>query len=286
MSEPTAGALALARHYAAIGQPRRVLEALERAEPVDEPEFWALRGEALYQVDRYEEGADAARRGLELEPENIVLLDVLALNLIELDELAGAEQALLSALGNWPDDPTLICHYALACASGGQFDKAGRLVDRAARLEPESIDVLRVRAQVAQLSGDRKALRYIDELLAHDPDDRVGHALRGNVFVERSDIHRAVRHFEHATRLDLTDHETAYVTRYNRTLTHWSQWPLYPLQRFGPFKVWGAYIVFFLAASAAGVVEYVWPVIVLYLLLVVYSWTIGPLSRWWLRRRL
>jgi hypothetical protein len=50
--------------------------------------------------------------------------------------------------------------------------------------------------------------------------------------------------------------------------------------------VWGAYIVFFVAASAAGVIEYVWPVIVLYLLLVVYSWTIGPVSRWWLRRRL
>lgn len=286
MSEPTAGPLALARHYAAIGQPRRVLEVLERAEPLDEPEFWALRGEALYQVDRYEEGVEAARRGLRLEPENVVLLDVLALNLIELDELAEAEQALLSALGRWPDDTALICHYALACASGGQFDKARRLVERAAQLEPESVDVLRVRAQVAHLSGDRNALRYIDELLARDPDDRVAHALRGNVFVDRSDIHRAVRHFEHATRLDPTDHDTAYVARYNRTLTHWSQWPLYPLYRFGPLKVWGAYMVFFLAASAAGVIKYVWPVIVLYLLLVVYSWTIGPISRWWLRRRI
>jgi tetratricopeptide (TPR) repeat protein len=285
MSEAGLGPLALARHYAAIGQPKRVLEALERVESHD-AEAWALRGEALYQVDRYEEGADAARRGLELEPEHAVLLDVLALNLIELDELGAAEQALLAALELWPDDPTLICHYALACARGGQFDKARRLVERAAQLEPEDVDVLRVRAQVAQLSGDRKASKYVDELLALEPDDRVGHMLRGNVLVERSDIHGAVRHFEHATRLDPTDHDTAYVTRYNRTLTHWLQWPIYPIQRFGPLKVWAAYLVFIAIVSATGTVEYAWPLILLYLFMVVYSWTLAPLSRWWLRRKL
>ena len=211
---------------------------------------------------------------------------MLALNLIELNDLPGAEEALLAALDEWPESPTLICHYALACARGGQFQKAAQLVERAAQLDPEDIDVLRTRAQVAQVAGDRKAGKYIDELLAADPDDRVGHALRGNLLVERSDIHGAVRHFEHATRLDPTDHDTAHVTRFNRTLTHWSQWPIYPIQRFGPMKVWGAYIVFFLIASATGVVKYVWPVIVVYLVMVVYSWTAAPLARWWMQRRL
>src|SRR4051794_1087206 len=118
MSETGLAPLALARHYALIGQPERVLRALERAEQLDDPEVWALRGEALYQVDRYEEGADASRRGLELEPDNPVLLDVLALNSIELGDLGEAERALLAALDLWPDDATLICHYAFACARG------------------------------------------------------------------------------------------------------------------------------------------------------------------------
>lgn len=286
MSDVSSSPLALARHYASIGQPQRVLDALERLQPPHEAEAWALRGEALYQVDRYDEGAEAARRGLELEPENAVLLDVLALNLIELDDLAGAEGALLAALEQWPEDTALISHYAFACARGGQGAKARKLLDRAAALSPGDIDVLRSRAQVAQLMGDRNAGRYIDELLAAEPDDRVGHVLRANLFVERRQIGAAVRHFEHATRLDPTDHDTARVTRYNRTLTHWTQWPLWPLQRFGPLKVWAAYLIVFFASSALGVIEYVWPVIVLYLLLVVYSWTIGPLSRWWLRRKL
>jgi tetratricopeptide (TPR) repeat protein len=286
MSELRLEPIALARHYASIGQPLRVLEALGRVEVADAAEVWGLRSEALYQLDRYDEGADAARRGLELEPENVFLLDVLALNLIELGDLEQAERALLAALDVWPTSTHLLCHYALACARAGQFEKARRLVERAAQLGPEDVDVLRARAQVAQLSGDRNATRYIDELLALEPDDRVGHMLRGNVLVEKSDIRGAVRHFEHATRLDPTDHDTAHVTRFNRTLTHWSQWPLYPIQRFGPLKVWGVYVLFFVAASAAGVIAYVWPVIVLYLLMVVYSWTFAPLSRWWLRRKL
>jgi len=286
VSEQATGPLALARHYASIGQPQRVLDALERVESVHDAEVWALRGEALYQMDRYGEGADAARRGLELEPTHAVLLDVLALNLIELDDLAAAEQALLAALEVWAEDPTLICHYALACARGGQFDKARRLVDRAAQLDPEDVDVLRVRAQVAQLAGDRKTMQYIDELLAAEPDDRVGHGLRGNVYVERRDLHRAVRHFEHATRLDPTDHDTAHVTRYNRALTHWSQWPLYPVQRFGPLKVWAAYLVLLGIVSATDTWRFAWPVILVYFFIVVYSWTIAPLARWWLRRRI
>jgi len=197
MSEAGLGSLALARHFSAIGQPQRVLDALERVDIVDDSEVWALRGEALYQIERYEEGAEAARRGLELEADDPLLLDVLALNLIELGDLAEAERALLHALDIWPESAELICHYALACARDGQFEKAARLVERAAQLEPEELGVLRVRAQVAQLAGDRKARQYIDELLAADPDDRMAHVLRANLLGRQGNVHGAVRHFEH-----------------------------------------------------------------------------------------
>jgi tetratricopeptide (TPR) repeat protein len=277
--------LSLARHYSDIGQPRRVLEMLDSGVELDDPEAWALRSEALYQVDRYTEGVEAARRGLALEPDDATLLDALALNLIELDDLAGAELALLAALEQWPDDPALLCHYGLACARGSDVQKARALVDRAARVAPDSIDVLRARAQVAWLTRDKRALEYADEVLALDPDDRIAHMVRGNVLVERSDVHRAVRHFEHATRLDPTDTDTADVTRHNRAVTHWSQWPIYPINRFGPFKVWAAYLVLVAAVSATGVWAVAAPLIILYLFMVVYSWTIAPLARQWLQRR-
>jgi tetratricopeptide (TPR) repeat protein len=278
--------LELARHYSEIGQPQRVLEALEGTEAFESAEGWMLRGEALYQLDRYREGADAARRGLELEPEDIGLLDVLALNLMELGDLAGAERALLSALEEWPENEILLCHYALACAQDGQRAKAEQLVERAERLDPESVDVLRTRAQVAYFSGDRrKTKKYADELLAVEPEDRVGHMLRGNLLVE-GNVYGSLRHHEEAVRLDPSDRQLADVVRHNRTLTHWLQWPIYPIQRFGPLKVWGAYLALLLVVSSLGYSWLTVALVVVYLFMVVYSWTIAPLSRWLMQRRL
>ena len=285
MSDIQEKKLELARHYSEIGQYRRTLELLDGSDAFENAEGWMLRGEALYQLDRYSEGADAARRGLELEPEDMTLLDVLALNLIELGDLAGAEQGLLSALELWPDNETLLGHYALACARGGQAQKASQLIDRAARLNPTSTDVLRVRAQIAYVNGDKKrAKQYVDELLAVEPEDRIGHVLRGNLLAE-GDIFGAVRHFDEAVRLDPTDHDTAHVARHNRVLTHWLQWPIYPILRFGPIKVWGAYLAVLALIAATGQTTLFLPLVALYLFLVVYSWTVAPFARWWMHRR-
>lgn len=280
--------MALARHYLEVDQPRRTLDLLGRADvDPEDPEIWALRAEALYRLDRYREGAEAARDGLARDPEEPTLLDVLAMCELELGELAAAERALLAALELWPEHPTLLCHYALVCARGSQFDKADRLVSEAARLDPESSEVLRMRAQVAYLSGDRRrAQRSVEALLAAEPEDRVGHVLRANALVESKDVYTAVRHFEQAARLDPSDTEVAHVTRFNRVLTHPLQWPIYPVQRFGPLKVWAAYVVLLLALTALKLWWLAVPLVILYLFMVVYSWTVAPLARWWMRRKL
>ena len=286
MSDPEARRLELARHYSDIGQPRRVLEALEGTEAFESPEGWVLRGEALYHLDRYREGVDAAQRGLALEPDDPGLLDVLALNLMELGDLAGAERALLSALDGWPENEVLLCHYALACAHHGQKAKAERLVERASQLDPESVDVLRTRAQVAWISGDRRRTKqYADELLALEPEDRVAHALLGNLLVE-GNVYAAVRHHEEAVRLDPSDRELADVVRHNRTLTHWLQWPIYPIQRFGPMKVWAGYLALLVITVMLDMPYLTITLVILYFVMVVYSWTVAPLSRWLMQRKI
>ena len=286
MSDVAGRQVELARHYSSIGQYARVLETLAANEAFESPEAWSLRSHALYQLDRYVEGAKVARRGLELDPEDPGLLDVLALNLMELGDLAGAERALLSALDGWPENATLLCHYAFACAHHGQDAKAERLLERAARLEPESVDVLRARAQVAYLSGDeRRTKRYADELLAVEPEDRVGHALRGNLLAD-GNVYASLRHHEEAVRLDPSDRELANVVRHNRTLTHWLQWPIYPVQRFGPLKVWAGFLALFALALLLDLSYVAAGLMIVYLFLVVYSWTLAPVARWWMQRKL
>lgn len=286
MSDVAGRQVELARHYSSIGQFGRVLETLDGAEAFEDPEAWSLRAHALYQLDRYDEGAQMARRGLELDPDDPGLLDVLALNLMELGDLAGAERALLTALDGWPENATLLCHYAFACAHHGQDAKAERLLERAARLDPESVDVLRARAQVAYLSGDeRRTKQHVDELLAVEPEDRVGHALRGNLLVE-GNVYAALRHHEEAVRLDPSDRELANVVRHNRTLTHWLQWPVYPVQRFGPIKVWVGFLALFAVALMLDLSYVAGGLLIAYLFMVVYSWTLAPVARWWMQRKI
>lgn len=287
MSEPDGKQVALARHYVDVDQPQRALDLLtDAAVDPEDPEVWALRSAAFLGLERYAEGAEAARSGLARDPDELELLDLLALNELERGRLADAEKALLAALEVAPAHPALLCHYALACARGGQFRKADGLLAEAARVDPESVDVLQVRAQVAYLAGDeRRARREIDALLAADPENRVGHVLRGNLLADRN-VYGAVRHFEEAARLDPSDEEVVRVTRHNRILTHPLQWPIYPIQRFGPFKVWGAYLVIFMLVASTGIGWLMAAVVVLYLFMVVYSWTAAPLARWWMGRKL
>ena len=288
MSDVAEKQVALARHYLNVDQPQRVLDVLGAAGvDLDDPEVWALRGEALYELDRYEDAVRAVQQGLALDAEDPTLLDVLALCELERDNLAEAERALLAALAVWPEHATLVCHYALVCARGGQADKANRLVAEAMRLAPESATVLRTRAQVSWLNGDRRRTeRDVAALLELEPEDRIGHVLRANTLVEQHNVYGAVRHFEHAARLDPSDRNVTSVTRYNKVLTHWLQWPLYPIQRWGPAKVWLAYLVLVGIAAATKIWWLIAPLVVYYLLLVLYSWTIAPAARWWVRRRM
>ena len=75
------GTVFLARHYVDIDRPQDALGALGRVtgQALEEPEYWAVRAHALLQLDRPDESAEAARRGLETDPEDIVLLVLLAL---------------------------------------------------------------------------------------------------------------------------------------------------------------------------------------------------------------
>ena len=72
--------LDIARHYLEIGNPKRALSELDKGGPetLEHEDFWAMQAEALFDLGRWSEAADAARHGLELFAEDITLLDILA----------------------------------------------------------------------------------------------------------------------------------------------------------------------------------------------------------------
>jgi Flp pilus assembly protein TadD len=286
MDEVARSRIALARHYVDIDRPERALATLSDATGAElaDPEFWVCQASALYDLDRFDEGVDAARRGLELDPDDLRLVDLLGLNHLGARRLAPAKQAIDRALELAPDDPIVVCHHALVLAKLGRFEEAEAEVSRALALAPHASHVLRVRAQVASLAGDHaRASVYADEVLAVDPEDRVAHILKGNAAVGRARYSDAVRHFEEAARLEPTD-DIVEAVRDNRVAGHPLLKPLRPIYRFGRWRAWFVYLALFL------VFRIVFPplavaIAVVWISLAVLSWTAPSLLRRRERRR-
>ncbi len=284
----TAAPLALAERYVDIDQPERALAALDRLDgsALEDPEPWRLRAAALALLERHEESADAARRGLELDPDDVGLLALLGLARSRLGDPAGAEEALLAALRLQSDRPDLLCQYAMVVARDGQLDKAQHLVDRAAAGDPEAPEVLRTRTGLAYLRGDRRGTReHSRELLAYDPLDAGGHAMLGLDAYERGDKGRALGHFETAARQDLEDEDMVGAAREMRLATHPLMLPLFPFERFGPMGSWLGAMALILGTRAAGLGTVSALITIVWVLLCVYSWVAPPLLRRALARR-
>lgn len=280
--------LAMAEHFLAIGRPARALEELEAAEEseLEDPHSWLLRGAALFDLGRPADAADAARRGLERQPDSFSLLWLLADCEARQDRLAQAERAILAAMRLEPERPEALCAYARIAAQGGQVEKGLWLAWQAERLDPESPDTLKTRSLLEYVLGrDQVAADYNARVLRQDPEGVAGLAMRGTLQLERGDVAGARRSFEVAARADPSDRPVAEATRETRIAAHPLLWPVWPIERFGPIRLWLGMLgaIFVLAALDLAVPAAI--VLVAYLFVVVYSWTGAPLARRWLRSR-
>lgn len=285
--EPDGKNLALAHHYLDIDQPQRALQALDSSgATVEAPDYWLLRGQALYDLGRYAEARTAAREGLAREPESVGLLYLSCNAEVKLGDAAAAERAILAALRLAPEDPYLLCRYAHLVAKAGQIDKAGRLVDEAARVAPDSPVVHKARATLSYLRGKNREMgEHSQRVLADDPDDPYGHSMLGVSAASRGRAGDAARHFASAVRLAPADNTLAEAARESRVASHPLMWPLAPFSRLGPGVVWIGAMVIIFGLRALGFTTAALALTVVYLVWCLYSWITPPLLRRWLRGR-
>jgi Flp pilus assembly protein TadD len=287
MAEDAAGALELARHYVDIDRPSKALSALEHVsgEDLEDPQYWLVRAEALLGLERHADGVEAALRGLELDPDDIGLLDALAIGRAALGQLGEAERALATALELAPEHPLLLGHRGLVLAEAKRVAEAREAITQAMRVAPDWTPVLRLRAQVAVLTEDPAAAGYIDELLARDPEDQIGHALRGNLAAGSGRVVAASRAFDEAARLSPSDPELTRVARDARVAAHPVLAPLRPLWRFGRWESYFVYLTIFFALGALRLESLRLAIGGVWISLVILSWTAPRIIRWRHRRK-
>ena len=285
---PKSANLDLALHYLEMGRPEQTLSALERVEEtqLEEPFYWYLRGQALFDQEQYQEANRATRKGLALAPEEISLLYLLCNIESNQKDLGAAETAILKALRQEPDNPQLLCRYAMLAAQGSQLDKADRLLAEARRRDPQYPAVARTEMALAHLRGaDKEVVRLGQESLTVDPEDPYDHFMIGIGLAAQGRATGAERFLSGAARLDPANNDFAELALEARLATHWLMIPLWPIVRFGNVPVWMAAIVILLTLSQFAPKQLLTFFSLFYLVFVVYSWVVPPLLRRWMIRR-
>lgn len=289
MEEGRRDQLALARHYLGVNRPDRALLALEQLADggLEEPGYWEIRTAAAFDLHRWDEAAAVGRRGLMVDPENVLLLDLVALSELELGNARAAESAIDFALEAAPHDPVLLAHRALIVAHLNRFDEAEQCVAEALRIAPQLPLGLRVRAQIAVLRGDDGAAGvYAQDLLAVEPNSSFAHIVQANAATKRKRHRHAVRHLEQAARLNPTQPRIAEALQASRVNANPLLAPVRPIWRFGRWRAWLVYL-FLLALLAALHQTTLRLVVILVWVTIVILSRVGPrvLRRWYGRRR-
>lgn len=276
-----------ARHLIALGRSQEALAELDKSFDSEDPVHWWTRALALFDLDRVDEALAVAGSGLSIDPESVLLLDVVARCQVRRGDLVAAEEAALAALRVDPEDADLLALYALIVAKAGQLEKARKLIAQARRLDPESTSALRVEAAIAASRGDdRETLLRSREILSIDPEDRHAHLMLGGVLHDRGDVAEASEYLRTAVVNDPRDAVAAEIARENLAWRHPLMWPLRPVQRFGGARVWIAGIVLLLLARATKNSTVMLTVGIAWVLYCVYSWVVPPLVRRMVRGRL
>jgi tetratricopeptide (TPR) repeat protein len=187
---------------------------------LDWADFWFMRAESLRQLGRVKDAIETAKAGLERWPEHIGLLDSLGLALLSRKKLSAANESFRSALRLAPDTPFLLAHHAMALRRLGRVDEATDVYNHLRTLDPDSPSANRARATLAIEFGDPNADRYVDDVLADDPEDPRGHSLRGRLALRHKQSGEAAAAFREAAALSPGSVPAAKAARWAQVLDH------------------------------------------------------------------
>jgi len=198
--------LYVAAHYLDLDRPQAALDALDRVQlSGDEDEavvYWHVRAMALVGLERFDDSADAASRGLAIDPESVELLVALAAAELGRRNPKQAERELDRALSIAPDSAQLWAVRAVLLTQQGRFKAAGEIVPELVQQEPDELATIGLRAWHAIYAGDERAEEYVEQALALEPEDSWAHSLRAELAFKRGDIATASAAMAEAARLD------------------------------------------------------------------------------------
>ena len=165
-----------------------------------------VRADILRQLHRHEEGTDACRRALALDPESSDAYNSLGLLLQEQARDDEAIAAFDRATALAPTATLPLANKGAALTQCGRLDEAVAVIERAHALDPGSASIWYTRAMTKQFDLDTVEIAAMEELAAPDrtpsyTDRLYLHFALGGAYLERNDAERAFHHLDAGNRM-------------------------------------------------------------------------------------
>jgi Flp pilus assembly protein TadD len=287
-------ALQKAEHFNQIGRhdlaERELRSALGRYP--QEPELHVQLGWALDGQGRALEAEAEGMSALQVDPEAVGAMALLAKLAMDQGKHQQAEQHCLDALRLEPEHPYLYLIYGSLMQKTGHLEKAEKLMRRCLELDPENSHahgalsvILAERKQAAPATMHGQLGVYVD------PDSDHSHAMLGHTYLVTGRPFKARAHLREALRLDPSPHAEEMFLAADRA-TRWTYLPMYFwslwLDRIPgkQFAVWGAFIVLSQGMRSSGAPDGLrLGILGTYFLFCVYTWIAGPLTTAWIKMR-
>jgi tetratricopeptide (TPR) repeat protein len=196
---PDQKAEALALRSAVQKDEQKQLADLNKAVELqpDKPDYLRLRGEYLYQKDKYDDALADVDRALKLEPDHASTNELRGMILLGLNKYDEALKSFDRSSELVPDAPLPYQHRGELYRQKGDMQKALEQLTKALELAPENIGTLLVRAGVYfELKQPEKSLEDIDKAIQLQPTLAQPHLMKVEVLAASKRLDEAIEHLQ------------------------------------------------------------------------------------------
>lgn len=250
----------------------------------------ALLGRCAYDLGHFNDGMGFIREALAIQPENSFYYYLLGYGHYQLQEFDPAAAHIKTAISLHPYVAEYFGMYAFVLLAQRQWELALEKADEGLAVEADNLTCLNARSRALnKLRRTDDAIETMQDALAVDPHNELTHLTVGWNFLEKGRQRDAQHHFRETLRLNpnsdaaragLKEALKSNIAPY-RWLLQYSFWLHNKGRKWQTAAPILIYILFRAITGLLGASEQtkglVWIPIALYLILVVTSWTIGPI---------
>lgn len=144
----------LAMLYADGGDPKKAASLFDKLAKKDpNPRAFAMLAASYEQMHDYALAANAYRQALQLDPGRVEIKERLAQDLALSDQLDDALKLYQEVAASTPTDPEAFLRMSQIYRQQKKFDLADQMIDKAGKLDPESVDIRYNKVELLEAEG-------------------------------------------------------------------------------------------------------------------------------------